>query len=119
MSDTAHRTTHNKAPDYSLNWIIGSPKIEKIMSPKGVVCNDGDNCTSRISKHAFLSKFLQLKEALPELGPSVKQPLYENEKLLAVDYQEAKEACTDAFKSLGFGNWKFVMKPDEIDRFHF
>lgn len=116
---TAQRTTHNKAPEYSFNWIIGSPKIEKITSPSGAVCNNGDNHTSRISKQAFLSKFLELKHRFPQLGSNVTQPLYENEKLLAVDYQEAKEACTDAFLSLGLGDWRFVMKPDVIDRFHF
>lgn len=112
-----------KPPEFSLNWIIGSREIERIYSATGKVC-DAPNTPSRISKHALFGRFLYLRKQLKHLTadstlPTPARPLYETEKLLATDYQSAKEACIDAFASSGLGNWRYAMKPAEIDRFDY
>lgn len=112
------RDTHKKPPDYSLNWITGNHTTEQVKSNTGRVLNNEYTTMSRISKRALFTKFLDIQRRLPHLSAN-KSLLYENEKLSATDYQHAKDACIDAFASLGFGNWKFVMKPTEIDRFHY
>lgn len=113
------RNTHKKPPDFSLNWIIGNTYTEQVKSNTGRVCGIDVDATSRISKRALFTKFLDIQKRLPHLQSERTALLYENEKLSATDYQDAKNACIDAFKSLGYGNWNYVMKPEEIDRFYY
>ncbi|XP_055314184.1 double-stranded RNA-specific editase Adar-like [Sitodiplosis mosellana] len=118
FTESGHRSTHHGAPAYSYNWITGSDRVEEVESKTGKLKNHIG--ISRLSKRSLFHKFLNIKQKLPDIdrtrGPD--KLLYVNEKAMAEDYQDAKEACIQAFNRLKLGNWKYVQKPPEIDRFY-
>lgn len=86
MIESGRRNTHHEAPNVSVNWIIGSDRIEKVESKTGRLVSHMDG-VSRISKKCLFRKFLNISNKLPNFKQTNIQKLYEEEKLLAYDYQ--------------------------------
>lgn len=89
--ESSRRNTHHEAPNVSVNWIIGSDRIEKIESKTGKLISHLDG-VSRLSKKVLFRKFLNINKRLQnEQGMASMaydgKKLYEDEKLLAHDYQ--------------------------------
>lgn len=88
--ESSRRNTHHEAPNISVNWIIGSDRIEKIESKTGKLISHLDG-VSRLSKKVLFRKFLNINKRLQnEHGMAMAydgKKLYEDEKLLAHDYQ--------------------------------
>lgn len=89
--ESSRRNTHHEAPNISVNWIIGSDRIEKIESKTGKLISHLDG-VSRLSKKVLFRKFLNINKRLQNEQEMASmaydgKKLYENEKLLAHDYQ--------------------------------
>lgn len=115
------RDTHvAEAAVYSLNWIVGNPNYEKILSKTGLTLKKSLPCASRISKHELMKRFVDVWQhipAWPAKTPIDAKQSYAKMKAAAVDYNRAKEACIKAFKDSNLGDWNKMQKPPGIDNF--
>lgn len=67
-----------------------------------------------------MKRFVDVMKNLPHLPantPFDAAQTYDKMKEDAIDYNTAKEACIEAFRSKSLGNWAKVQKPSEIDKF--
>eukprot|EP00096_Caligus_rogercresseyi_P003450 TRINITY_DN1647_c0_g1_i2.p1 TRINITY_DN1647_c0_g1~~TRINITY_DN1647_c0_g1_i2.p1 ORF type:complete len:192 (-),score=52.85 TRINITY_DN1647_c0_g1_i2:877-1452(-) len=107
-----------KAPNYSVNWTLGSSQPEVIDAMKGKEQESGS--PSRIAKVSFFRRFLKLCES-PKLVPLSENMIqlrdlpYADVKRLSLDFQSAKSRLVEAFKKAELGSW--VKKPMEQDEF--
>lgn len=115
------RDTHVAEADaFSINWIVGNPKYEKILSKTGLASKDATGCASRISKRELMKRFIDVWQQLPNSPakpPFDDKQSYAKMKADAVDYCRAKEACIQAFKDKNLGDWNKMQKPPGIDNF--
>lgn len=116
------RDTHEKreASPHSINWIVGDPKYEKVLSKTGLVTKDSQEYPSRISKVEIMKRFVDVMQLLPDStadDPFDARQSYDKMKAKAIDYNFAKEACIKAFRDSKLGDWKKVQKPSEIEKF--
>ena len=125
-----------KAPNYSVNWTTGLGRPEIVDAMKGKDLELGT--PSRLCKASFfrrwrvlagkLSRIARIPQdnggdsAAPGHSNGSAQALriqdtmqYDEAKLAAVDFQEAKKQLFEAFKKAELGNW--IKKPMEQDEF--
>jgi hypothetical protein len=66
--------------------------------------------TSKLSKILLFEKILYVQNANVSSSPTL---LYQEAKILAIDYQEAKANLEKAFRRLKLGNW--IHKPELVN----
>uniref|UniRef100_A0A3Q3KJB1 Adenosine deaminase RNA specific B1a n=1 Tax=Mastacembelus armatus TaxID=205130 RepID=A0A3Q3KJB1_9TELE len=103
-----------KAPNFSVNWTVGDPRLEVINATTGK--NDLGR-PSRLCKHALYSRWTLLHHKLfSNLRiQNVRPNTYHEAKQAAVEYHSVKQALFRAFHKGGLGSW--VKKPIEQDQF--
>ncbi|XP_076858570.1 double-stranded RNA-specific editase 1 isoform X1 [Brachyhypopomus gauderio] len=103
-----------KAPNFSVNWVVGDQGLEVINATTG---KDDMGRPSRLCKHALYSRWVRLHSKLfTTLRIKVPKPSsYHEAKQAAVEYHSAKQTLIKAFQKAGLGAW--VKKPIEQDQF--
>lgn len=104
-----------KAPNFSVNWMVGDAAIEVINATTG---KDELGRASRLCKHALYCRWMRVHSKVPpnSLRSKVTKPsAYHESKLAAKEYQTAKACLFRAFIKAGLGAW--VEKPPEQDQF--
>ncbi|XP_064135635.1 double-stranded RNA-specific editase 1 isoform X2 [Loxodonta africana] len=104
-----------KAPNFSVNWTVGDSAIEVINATTG---KDELGRASRLCKHALYCRWMRVHGQVPTnlLRSKITKPnIYHESKLVAKEYQAAKECLFRAFIKAGLGAW--VEKPTEQDQF--
>ncbi|XP_069031334.1 double-stranded RNA-specific editase 1-like [Embiotoca jacksoni] len=103
-----------KAPNFSVNWMVGDTGLEVINATTG---KDDLGRPSRLCKHALYSRWMRLHCKLSStlrirtLRPSS----YHEAKQAALEYHSAKQTLFRSFLKAGLGVW--VKKPIEQDQF--
>ncbi|XP_059099061.1 double-stranded RNA-specific editase 1-like isoform X2 [Tigriopus californicus] len=116
LSSTESRQA-GRAPNYSMNWTIGSKEPEIVDAMKGTVQESA--LPSRLSKMSLFKRWQSVwKEhhkasQSSNLNESVEH--YRSAKNLAIQYQNAKRQLLQAFVKAELGCW--VQKPVEQDDF--
>ncbi|XP_045065861.1 double-stranded RNA-specific editase 1 isoform X2 [Coregonus clupeaformis] len=103
-----------KAPNFSVNWVVGDQALEVINATTG---KDDMGRASRLCKHALYCRFIRLHSKLSStLRIKVSKPSsYHDAKEAAVEYHNAKQTLIKVFHKSGLGAW--VKKPIEQDQF--
>ncbi|KAM9836051.1 double-stranded RNA-specific editase 1-like [Aulostomus maculatus] len=103
-----------KAPNFSVNWMVGDQSLEVINATTG---KDDMGRPSRLCKHALYSRWIRLHSQLSSsLRIRTIRPIsYQAAKQGAGEYHSAKQALLRAFYRAGLGAW--VKKPAEHDQF--
>lgn len=73
-----------KAPNFGINWTIGSKTVEVVNSLTGKTINGK---VSRITKQAFFTRYANLIKRLPNIGVRHVRGDYGETKLAVKDYQ--------------------------------
>lgn len=104
----------SKSPTYSVNWSLGLSKPEIVNGTTGKLHNGQ---LSRLSKRSFYTRFLKIRSKVPfRNGKELEHmEIYADAKVIAEDYQHAKEVVCKSFQEAGLGTW--VKKPPEQDEF--
>ncbi|XP_054260675.1 double-stranded RNA-specific editase Adar isoform X2 [Macrosteles quadrilineatus] len=104
-----------KAPNHSVNWVIGEERVEIINAMTGKA---ELGAASRLCKQSMLRHFCNVYNKLPEatnLGCDVRTELYSVLKAKSEDYQLAKQQLMVGFSKANLGSW--LKKPMEQDQF--
>lgn len=103
-----------KAPNHSVNWIIGEERVEVINAITGKA---ELGAASRLCKQSMYKRFCQLigrVQSIKDIQDSDCHP-YEHAKQLVEDYQLAKQQLIQSFAKAKLGRW--LKKPVEQDQF--
>ncbi|KAM6958444.1 double-stranded RNA-specific editase 1-like [Tautogolabrus adspersus] len=103
-----------KAPNFSVNWVVGDQGLEVINATTG---KDDLGRPSRLCKHALYSRWMRLHCKLSStLRIRTSRPSsYHEAKQAAEEYHTSKQSLFRAFHKAGLGAW--VKKPIEQDQF--
>ncbi|XP_018332078.1 double-stranded RNA-specific editase Adar isoform X4 [Agrilus planipennis] len=115
MCPTASAETRvaQRAPNFSVNWVIGYDRPEII----NTVTGKPEVGVSRLCKRNFSKRFLDVCYRVTSIG-NVDVPIpkiYADAKLAATPYNQAKEQLFRAFSKANLGSW--IKKPLEQDQF--
>lgn len=105
-----------KAPNHSVNWIIGEERVEVINAITGKA---ELGAASRLCKQSMYKRFCQLIgriQSIKDIEENDCHP-YEHAKELVEDYQLAKQQLIQSFAKAKLGRW--LKKPVEQDQFEF
>lgn len=103
-----------KAPNHSVNWVIGEERVEVINAITGKA---ELGAASRLCKQSMYKRFCQLishVQSIKDIKESDCHP-YEHAKELVEDYQLAKQQLIQSFAKAKLGRW--LKKPVEQDQF--
>lgn len=103
-----------KAPNHSVNWVIGEERVEVINAITGKA---ELSAASRLCKQSMYKRFCQLVgriQSIKDIEESDCHP-YEHAKELVEDYQLAKQQLIQSFAKAKLGRW--LKKPVEQDQF--
>ncbi|XP_022185212.1 double-stranded RNA-specific editase Adar isoform X2 [Nilaparvata lugens] len=115
-SETRHT---GRAPNHSVNWVIGEEQVEVINSTTGKREVGG---VSRLSKQGLFARFHQLLAAnklqtITGIGHVYQCPHeYSDVKAAVNNYNIAKMQLVESFAKAKLGKW--LKKPIEQDQFH-
>ncbi|XP_053322739.1 double-stranded RNA-specific editase B2-like [Spea bombifrons] len=103
-----------KSPNFSANWILGSPELEVVDATTGKKSNGS---SSRLCKYMLYTRWAKLYGKLSARisGQGAMPAGYCEAKLLDSSYQSAKQQLFKAIQKSGLGTW--VKKPPEQDQF--
>nr|XP_029136707.1 double-stranded RNA-specific editase 1-like isoform X1 [Labrus bergylta] len=103
-----------KAPNFSVNWVVGDQGLEVINATTG---KDDLGRPSRLCKHALYGRWMRLHCKLSStLRFRTSRPgSYNEAKQAAAEYHNSKQSLFRAFHKAGLGAW--VKKPIEQDQF--
>uniref|UniRef100_A0A1B6LXN9 Uncharacterized protein n=1 Tax=Graphocephala atropunctata TaxID=36148 RepID=A0A1B6LXN9_9HEMI len=104
-----------KAPNHSVNWVIGEERVEIINAMTGKA---ELGAASRLCKQSMFRHFCDVVEKLPQASTllgQVSDKLYSDLKAKAEDYQMAKQQLMVGFSKADLGSW--LKKPLEQDQF--
>jgi len=104
-----------KAPNHSVNWVIGEDRVEIINSMTGKA---ELGAASRLCKQSLFRHFCALVGRVPtinDLVGDIRSELYSVLKSKAQDYQLAKQQLMVGFSKADLGSW--LKKPLEQDQF--
>lgn len=87
MVTSAETRNQIKAPNFGINWTIGSKTVEVVNSLTGKTINGK---VSRITKQAFFTRYANLIKRLPNIGVRHVRGDYGETKLAVKDYQVMK-----------------------------
>lgn len=105
-----------KAPNFSVNWIIGRDEVEIVNAFTGrPEVGSSNNRTSRVAKQTLFQRYANLIKALPNIEKRDLVSEYGDIKRSVEDYQLAKRELFNAFQREDFGTW--LKKPIEQDQF--
>ncbi|RZF40214.1 hypothetical protein LSTR_LSTR011988 [Laodelphax striatellus] len=113
-SETRHT---GRAPNHSVNWIIGEEQVEVVNSTTGKRETGG---VSRLSKQGLFGRFHQLLaqqlSSITGIGAAYPCPLqYSDVKAAVHNYNIAKQQLVESFAKAKLGQW--LKKPMEQDQF--
>lgn len=107
--------TKIKTAALSLNWaVVDKDYVEVTEGSTGLICDTGK--PSRISKFRLFDDFMSIVGNIKELK-NVVSTNYNEAKLLARDYLEAKNGFIKHLETSGYGSWKLMKKPEELQLF--
>uniref|UniRef100_A0A1B6D181 Double-stranded RNA-specific editase Adar n=1 Tax=Clastoptera arizonana TaxID=38151 RepID=A0A1B6D181_9HEMI len=105
-----------KAPNHSVNWIIGEERVEVINAMTGKA---ELGAASRLCKQGLYKRFCSLIGRISTITEfkkeDIKTLLYDEIKANVKDYQAAKNQLFQAFQKAELGMW--LKKPVEQDQF--
>ncbi|KAM4706301.1 double-stranded RNA-specific editase B2 [Rhinophrynus dorsalis] len=103
-----------KSPNFSVNWIVGSPDLEVINATTG---KKSCGSSSRLCKHKLYARWSKIYGKLSaRISNHGEAPsIYCEAKLVDPLYQSVKQQLFKAIQKAGLGTW--VKKPPEQEQF--